>query len=43
MKPVSDIHVSSNVALSSPVELLSRLPITDSGSNFIVERRTEIR
>ncbi|MBJ7255904.1 MAG: 3-deoxy-7-phosphoheptulonate synthase, partial [Akkermansiaceae bacterium] len=43
MKPVSDIHVSSNVALSSPVELLSRLPITDSGSNFIVESRNEIR
>ncbi len=43
MKPVSDIHVSSNVALSSPVELLSRLPITDSGSNFIVQSRSEIR
>lgn len=43
MKPVSDIHVSSNVALSSPVELLSRLPITDSGANFIVQSRSEIR
>ena len=43
MKPVSDIHVSSNLPLPSPLELLQRLPRTESDADFIYESRREIR
>jgi 3-deoxy-7-phosphoheptulonate synthase len=43
MKPVSDIHVSSNLPLPSPAELLARLPRTDSNADFIFQSRREIR
>jgi 3-deoxy-7-phosphoheptulonate synthase len=43
MKPVSDIHVSSNLPLPSPQELLTRLPRTDRNADFIYQSRREIR
>jgi 3-deoxy-7-phosphoheptulonate synthase len=43
MKPVSDIHVSSNLALPSPAELLKLLPRTDRDADFIFQSRRAIR
>ena len=43
MKPVSDIHVSSNLPLPSPHELLERQPRTESDADFIFQSRREIR
>ena len=43
MKPVSDIHVSSNLPLPSPRELLERQPRTESDADFIFQSRREIR
>ncbi len=43
MKTVSDIHVCSNLALPSPDELLSRLPASESTSDFVSRCRQEIR
>lgn len=43
MKPVSDIHVSSNLPLPSPLELLEILPRTESNADFIFQSRREIR
>lgn len=43
MNSVSDIHVSSNLALPSPVELLQKLPRADSHADFIVQSRQAIR
>jgi 3-deoxy-7-phosphoheptulonate synthase len=43
MQRVSDIHVSSNLALPSPLELLERLPRTEQHAQFIVKSREEIR
>ena len=43
MKPVSDIHVSSNLPLPSPLELLQRLPRSESDADFIFQSRREIR
>ena len=43
MKPVSDIHVSSNLPLPSPLELLQRLPPTESDADFVFQSRREIR
>lgn len=43
MQPVSDIHVSSNVVLPSPLELLGQLPRTDRHAEFIFQSRLAIR
>ena len=43
MQPVSDIHVSSNVPLPSPLELVERLPRTEANAEFIVESRRAIQ
>ena len=43
MKPVSDIHVSSNLPLPSPHELLETLPRTANNADFIFQSRREIR
>lgn len=43
MQPVSDIHVSSNLALPSPLDLLERLPRTEANVAFVVRRRHAIR
>lgn len=43
MNPVSDIHVSSNLALPSPLELLARLPAADAIVDFVSRSRQEIR
>ncbi len=43
MKPVSDIHVSSNLPLPSPAEMLASLPVTEAAADFIVQSRREIR
>lgn len=43
MQPVSDIHVSSNLALPSPAELISRIPRGDDQAEFIIRSRQEIR
>jgi 3-deoxy-7-phosphoheptulonate synthase len=43
MQRVSDIHVSSNLALPSPLELLGRLPRTEQHAQFIVKSREDIR
>lgn len=43
MKPVSDIHVSSNLALPSPEDLLKLLPRTESDADFIFQSRRAIR
>jgi 3-deoxy-7-phosphoheptulonate synthase len=43
MQSVSDIHVSSNLALPSPADLISRIPRSDSHAEFIIRSRREIR
>ncbi len=43
LKPVSDIHVSANLALPSPAELLRRLPRTESDAEFVFQSRLAIR
>ena len=43
MNSISDIHVSSNLALSSPLELLHRLPAGDDIAGFVAHSRNEIR
>lgn len=43
MQAVSDIHVSSNVALPTPLELLQRKPRTDQTAEFIYQSRQSIR
>ncbi|MEO5915648.1 MAG: 3-deoxy-7-phosphoheptulonate synthase [Luteolibacter sp.] len=43
MQPVSDIHVSSNLALPTPIELLNRIPRSESNADFVVRSRREIR
>ena len=43
MKPVSDIHVSSNVPLPPPLELLERLPRSGNNADFVFQSRREIR
>lgn len=43
MQSVSDIHVSSNLALPSPADLISRIPRSDSHAEFIIRSRQEIR
>ena len=43
MQPVSDIHVSSNLALPAPAELIQRLPRSERNAEFIVRSRQEIR
>ncbi len=43
MKPVSDIHVSSNLVLPTPLDLLKQLPPGDSDTDFIFQSRREIR
>ncbi len=43
MQPVSDIHISSNLALPSPIELLSRFPRSSENADFVVRSRRAIR
>lgn len=43
MKPVSDIHVSSNLVLPSPLDLLEQLPPGESDTDFIFQSRRAIR
>jgi 3-deoxy-7-phosphoheptulonate synthase len=43
MQPVSDLHVSSNLALPSPLDLLTQLPPSGSNTDFIFQSRNEIR
>jgi 3-deoxy-7-phosphoheptulonate synthase len=43
MNSISDIHVSSNLALSSPLEMLGRLAVDDSTAGFVASSRNEIR
>ena len=43
MQPVSDIHVSSNLVLPAPLDLLKQLPPTDSDTDFIFQSRRAIR
>ena len=43
MKPVSDIHVSSNLVLPSPLDLLAQLPPSDTDTDFIFQSRRAIR
>ncbi len=43
MEPVSDIHVSSNLALPAPSELILRLPPADLDTQFIIRSRRDIR
>ncbi len=43
MKPVSDIHVSSNLVLPTPLDLLTQLPPSNSDTDFIFQSRREIR
>ncbi len=43
MQTVSDIHVSSNLALPSPRELLDRLPRSVDNADFVVRSRQTIR
>jgi 3-deoxy-7-phosphoheptulonate synthase len=43
MQTVSDIHVSSNLALPSPIELLNRIPRSESNADFVVSSRAAIR
>ena len=43
MHPVSNIHVSSNLILPSPLELLKQLPATGSDADFIFQSRAAIR
>ncbi|GAA5127744.1 3-deoxy-7-phosphoheptulonate synthase [Luteolibacter yonseiensis] len=43
MQPVSDIHVSSNLPLPPPADLISRVPREDAQAEFIIRSRREIR
>jgi len=43
MQPVSDIHVSSNLALPAPADLILRLPASEQDTDFIARSRSEIR
>jgi 3-deoxy-7-phosphoheptulonate synthase len=43
MKSVSDIHVSSNLTLPSPNELLQRLPASESSAALVHQSRQAIR
>jgi 3-deoxy-7-phosphoheptulonate synthase len=43
MNTVSDIHVSSNLALPSPADLLDRLPKSESNAKFVIQSRQAIR
>jgi len=43
MQPVSDIHVSSNLALPAPSELIQRLAPSGQDTDFIARSRREIR
>ncbi len=43
MQPVSDIHVSSNLALPAPSEMIRCLPRGEHDADFIVQSRREIR
>lgn len=43
MQPVSDIHVSSNLALPSPLHLLQQLPETAEVADFVTRSRQAIR
>ncbi|MES2438665.1 MAG: 3-deoxy-7-phosphoheptulonate synthase [Verrucomicrobiota bacterium] len=43
MQTVSDIHVSSNLGLPSPIELLNRIPRSESNADFVVKSREAIR
>ena len=43
MHAVSDLHVSSNVALPAPEELIRLLPPSDGDTDFIARSRSEIR
>ena len=43
METISDLHVSSNLALPSPLELLARLPATEGNADFVANSRREIR
>ena len=43
MKPVSDLHVRSNLPLPPPCELLARLPRTAADAEFIYQSRGAIR
>ncbi|MEO7100048.1 MAG: 3-deoxy-7-phosphoheptulonate synthase [Luteolibacter sp.] len=43
MQPVSDIHVSSNLALPAPAELIQRLAPSEQDTDFIARSRREIR
>ena len=43
MQAVSDLHVSSNVALPAPEELIRLLPPSEADTDFIARSRREIR
>ncbi|MEO8614001.1 MAG: 3-deoxy-7-phosphoheptulonate synthase [Luteolibacter sp.] len=43
MQAVSDLHVSSNVALPAPEELIRLLPPSEGDTDFIARSRREIR
>jgi 3-deoxy-7-phosphoheptulonate synthase len=43
MQPVSDLHVSSNLALPSPVELLRQFPASEANADFVTRSRRTIR
>ncbi len=43
MQAVSDLHVSSNVALPAPEELIQLLPPSEADTDFIARSRREIR
>jgi 3-deoxy-7-phosphoheptulonate synthase len=43
MNPINDIHVSSNLPLPSPFELLEALPLTESNADFVLKSRRGIR
>ncbi len=43
MSRVTDLHVSSNVALPSPLEMLDRHPASDRDAQFVGRCRQEIR
>lgn len=43
MQTVSDIHVSSNLPLPSPAELLARIPCDAANTDFVAQSRLAIR
>ncbi len=43
MPRVTDLHVSSNIALPSPIEMMDRHPATDEHAKFVGRSRQEIR